>query len=78
MFFILTIIPIIGIWNVNFVILSHFQWFAGFVTYLFPGLDACVKKAYMPVHVTFGILTFILVCAACLTGITEKLVLTFE
>ena len=60
------------------VISLHFQWFAGFITYLFPGLDTCVKKAYMPVHVTFGILTFVLVCAACLTGITEKLVLTFE
>ena len=61
-----------------FVILLHFQWFAGLVTYLFPGLDAYIKKAYMPVHVVFGILTFGLVCAACLTGITEKLLLTFE
>ena len=58
--------------------LFHFQWFAGLITYLFPGLDSSIKKSYMPIHIFFGILIFILISAACLTGIMEKLILSFE
>lgn len=58
--------------------LFAFQWFAGLITYLFPGLDGSIKKSYMPIHISFGILIFLLVCAACLTGIMEKLILTFD
>jgi len=54
------------------------QWFAGLITYLFPGLDSSIKKSYMPIHIFFGILIFILISAACLTGIMEKLILSFD
>lgn len=55
------------------VLLFTSQWVAGLVTFLFPGLASHLRAAYLPVHTSFGILIFVMACATCLTGITEKL-----
>ena len=62
--------------KISFSRLLNFQWVAGLVTFLLPGLILRIRAMYLPVHVNFGILIFILACAAALTGITEKLLFT--
>lgn len=59
--------------GISTVALFAFQWIAGLVTFLFPGLTYGIKTSYLPVHVFFGILIFALSCASCLSGLTEKL-----
>ena len=49
-----------------------FQWLAGLVTFLFPGLASHLRSSYMPVHVFFGLMIFVSACATALLGITEK------
>ena len=49
-----------------------FQWLSGLITFLFPGLASHLRAAYLPVHVFFGLLIFILACTTALLGITEK------
>ena len=49
-----------------------FQWLFGFVTFLFPGLKAQIRAAYLDIHVFFGLTIFVTACAAAFTGFTEK------
>ena len=49
-----------------------FQWLFGFITFLFPGLKAQMRAAYLDVHVFFGLTIFVSACAAAFTGFTEK------
>jgi len=60
------------------VILFAFQWLAGFITFLFPGLASHLRASYMPIHTSFGILIFVLGCATALLGITEKLIFALK
>ena len=60
------------------VLLFTSQWLAGLVTFLFPGLASHLRAAYLPIHTSFGILIFVMACATCLTGITEKLLFSFK
>lgn len=54
------------------VILFCCQWLAGFLSFLFPGLQVSLRSAYMPIHVYFGITGFVGVIASCLLGLNEK------
>lgn len=54
------------------VVLFALQYVFGFVSYLFPGVREPLRATYMPVHVFFGILGFILAIAASLLGLSEK------
>jgi len=54
------------------VILFLFQWLAGLITFLFPGLASHLKSSYLPVHIFFGLMIFVCACATALLGITEK------
>jgi len=54
------------------VILFLFQWLAGMITFLFPGLASHLRASYLPVHLFFGLLIFVSACATALLGITEK------
>lgn len=48
------------------------QWIAGLVSFLYPGVQANIRSAYMPVHVYFGVAGFMGAIAACLIGLNEK------
>jgi cytochrome b-561 len=48
------------------------QWVSGFITFFFPGLQAPLRAAYMPVHVFFGLAGFVAAVTAALLGLTEK------
>lgn len=48
------------------------QYVAGFITYLFPMLKEHIRIFYMPIHIFFGLLGFVLAIAACLLGLSEK------
>ena len=54
------------------VILFGLQWVCGFVSFLFPKLSDGLRAAYLPHHKFWGLVIFVLVCAAALMGITEK------
>lgn len=54
------------------VVLFALQYVFGFVSYLFPGVREHMRATYMPVHVFFGIVGFILAIAASLLGLSEK------
>lgn len=54
------------------VILFAFQYVAGLLCFLFPVVRGSFKVSYMPLHIFFGILGFILAMIACLLGICEK------
>ena len=67
------------------VLLFVMEWIAGFIMFLLPslGLDKCAKlnlfvarykTHYMSVHITFGILIFVLASATALLGVTEKMI----
>jgi len=60
------------------VLLFSAQWVSGLVTFLFPGLASHLRAAYLPIHVSFGILIFVMACATSLTGITEKLLFSLK
>jgi len=48
------------------------QYVAGFTCYLFPMLKEPLRIFYMPIHIFFGLLGFVLAIATCLLGISEK------
>lgn len=48
------------------------QWVAGFVSFLYPMIQAPLRAAILPIHVYFGTAGFITTIAACLIGLTEK------
>ena len=68
LFFLKYIVFYIGI----LIIFSEFQWLAGLITFLFPGLASHLKSSYLPVHIFFGLMIFVCACATALLGITEK------
>ncbi|XP_022257060.1 cytochrome b561-like isoform X4 [Limulus polyphemus] len=56
------------------VVLFSLQFVCGFVSYLFPGVSQYWRAWYLPVHVYFGVVIYVLGIGACLMGITEKLI----
>lgn len=60
------------------VILFCFQLLAGFITFLYPGLHDSLRASYMPIHVYFGIATFIGSIATCLIGLNEKAIFSIK
>ncbi|XP_031431141.1 transmembrane ascorbate-dependent reductase CYB561 [Clupea harengus] len=54
------------------------QWLMGFSFFLFPGATAWLRRAYLPLHVFFGLALFGLAVATCLLGIMEKLLLSIS
>lgn len=54
------------------VILFSFQYLFGFVSYLFPGVREPFRTTYMPIHIFFGVLGFVLAIAAAVLGLQEK------
>jgi len=54
------------------VIVFACQWVAGFVSFLYPQVGGPLKSAYMPIHIYFGLLAFILAIISALLGISEK------
>lgn len=48
------------------------QYVAGFFCYLFPKVKENVRILYMPIHIFFGLLGFILALIATFMGLTEK------
>ncbi|KAK2586591.1 hypothetical protein KPH14_011467 [Odynerus spinipes] len=60
------------------VILFCCQLVAGCVTFLYPGLHASLRASYMPIHVYFGVATFVGVIAACLLGLNEKAIFSLK
>lgn len=36
------------------------------------------RSAMVPIHASFGLVTFLLACATCLTGLTEKAIFTLR
>ncbi|XP_076233773.1 transmembrane ascorbate-dependent reductase CYB561 isoform X2 [Calliopsis andreniformis] len=60
------------------VILFCCQWFAGFLSFLYPGLQAPLRVSYMPIHVYFGVAGFIGVIASCLLGLNEKAIFSLQ
>ncbi|XP_065666313.1 lysosomal membrane ascorbate-dependent ferrireductase CYB561A3 isoform X2 [Hydra vulgaris] len=49
------------------------QLLFGFVGFLFPKFSDDYRRIYLKVHVYFGIVIFALAIAACVTGLTEKM-----
>lgn len=60
------------------VILFCFQLLAGCITFLYPGLHMSLRVSYMPIHVYFGVATFIAVIATCLLGLNEKAIFSLQ
>lgn len=56
------------------VILFAAQYLFGFISYLYPGLSQTIKQTYMPVHVLFGLMGYVLAVASALIGIGELIV----
>jgi cytochrome b-561 len=54
------------------VVLFACQYVAGFVSYLFPMVKDHLRVLYMPIHIFFGLLGFVMAIATCLLGISEK------
>jgi cytochrome b561 len=52
------------------------QFVVGFFSFLIllccEGATAAFRASLVPIHATFGITTFMLAVATCLTGLTEK------
>ena len=61
---------------------SVFQFVVGFFSFLFllccDTATASFRAALVPVHSSFGITTFFLAVATCLTGLTEKVLFTIK
>ncbi|XP_076328020.1 transmembrane ascorbate-dependent reductase CYB561-like isoform X2 [Tachypleus tridentatus] len=60
------------------VILFSLQFVCGFMSYLFPGVSQYWRAWYLPVHVYFGVVVYVLGLGSCLMGITEKLVFSLK
>ncbi|XP_058461577.1 plasma membrane ascorbate-dependent reductase CYBRD1 [Malaya genurostris] len=60
------------------VVLFSLQYVFGFVSYLFPGVRDTLRASYMPVHVFFGVLGFVLAIAASLLGLLEKAIFSIS
>jgi Eukaryotic cytochrome b561. len=57
-------------------VFSLSQFIVGFFSFLIllccEGATAAFRASLVPIHATFGITTFMLAVATCLTGLTEK------
>lgn len=55
-----------------------FQYIVGFFSFLIllccEGATAGFRASLVPIHASFGLTTFMLAIAACVTGITEKVI----
>ncbi|XP_058832799.1 plasma membrane ascorbate-dependent reductase CYBRD1 [Topomyia yanbarensis] len=60
------------------VVLFGLQYVFGFTSYLFPGVRDTLRASYMPVHVFFGVLGFVLAIAASLLGLLEKAIFSIS
>ncbi|XP_055608002.1 transmembrane ascorbate-dependent reductase CYB561 isoform X2 [Uranotaenia lowii] len=60
------------------VVIFGLQYVFGFVSYLFPGLREPLRATYMPVHIFFGILGFVLAIAASCLGLLEKAIFSID
>ncbi|XP_055625354.1 plasma membrane ascorbate-dependent reductase CYBRD1 [Toxorhynchites rutilus septentrionalis] len=60
------------------VIIFSLQYVFGFASYLFPGVRDQLRATYMPVHVFFGVLGFVLAIAASLLGLLEKAIFSIK
>ncbi|KAL2728860.1 cytochrome b reductase 1-like isoform X1 [Vespula squamosa] len=60
------------------VILFCFQLLAGCITFLYPGLHDSLRASYMPIHIYFGVATFIGSIATCLIGLNEKAIFSIK
>ncbi|RZF32480.1 hypothetical protein LSTR_LSTR011334 [Laodelphax striatellus] len=58
-----------------------FQFVVGFFSFLIllccEGATAAFRAALVPIHASFGVTTFMLAVATCLTGLTQKAILQF-
>lgn len=54
------------------VILFSFQFFCGFITFLYPGAKTMHRNIYLQYHQFFGVIIFILAVLSCHSGIMEK------
>ncbi|XP_022917933.1 plasma membrane ascorbate-dependent reductase CYBRD1 isoform X2 [Onthophagus taurus] len=58
------------------------QFVVGFFSFLVllccEGATAAFRASLVPIHASFGLTTFMLAIAACLTGLTEKVIWTLE
>ncbi|KAJ8886279.1 hypothetical protein PR048_012488 [Dryococelus australis] len=48
------------------------QLVSGFIAFLFPGLQAHIRAALLPIHTFFGVLGFVFAVGTALMGLTEK------
>lgn len=60
------------------VIVFSCQYVAGFFCYLFPKVKENFRVLYMPIHVFFGLLGFILAMIATFMGLTEKAIFSIK
>ncbi|CAG9861319.1 unnamed protein product [Phyllotreta striolata] len=60
------------------VIIFATQFLIGFTSFLYPGLSQSLRKAVLPVHVSFGTGCFTLAVVAVVTGLLEKAVFAIE
>lgn len=60
------------------VVFFSFQFVAGFISFLFPGLRLNLRASYLPIHVFCGLGVFVLAIASSLTGIMEKAIFTLS
>ncbi|XP_076164943.1 transmembrane ascorbate-dependent reductase CYB561 isoform X2 [Ptiloglossa arizonensis] len=60
------------------VILFCCQWLAGFLSFLYPGLQVPLRASYMPIHVYFGIAGFVGVITSSLLGLNEKAIFSLK
>ncbi|VVC30069.1 Hypothetical protein CINCED_3A013962 [Cinara cedri] len=56
------------------IILFVSQFSSGFVSFLYPEINVQYKKALMPYHKSFGILTFVLSVVTTVLGFSEKII----
>ncbi|KAF6775579.1 hypothetical protein AHF37_05104 [Paragonimus kellicotti] len=54
------------------VVLFAIQWLAGLVAFLVPQMPQRNRACYLPVHVSFGSLLYLLIIGTCVSGITQK------
>ncbi|KAK4283177.1 hypothetical protein QN277_000159 [Acacia crassicarpa] len=55
------------------IVLYGVQWIYGFVIFMYPGGDPCLRSVSMPWHIVFGLMVYVMVVAAAVLGYLEKL-----
>lgn len=54
------------------VVLFGVQWLVGLIAFLVPQVRQPIRARYLPIHVSFGSLLYLLIIGVCIAGITEK------